>query len=594
MGLTDALLTAQAAGFPGEQADFPLLSVLTLLPAVGAVVLALTVESDDDRRSRRVSLGIMALTALPALFVLMQVLANPVADATGAGVVSAENRRWFDATGLQPGLSEKRAWLGGLLGSSWHLGVDGTNLWMVMLAVLMGPVAVVASWRVEKCRDYHVMMLLLQTSMIGALLAQDLLLFYAFFEFTLVPGWLLIGRWGGAERRTAARRFFLYTITGSVLTLAGLLWLAHFHHRLTGRPPTFDMQELYVTLPLYLESAPVELREHWANAQVWLFLALFAAFAVKIPLFPLHGWLPVTYAEAPAAVTVVFAAVLGKLGAYGMLKVAVPLAPHGAAVMMPWVVGLACAGVVYGALAALGSRDIKRILAYSSLSHVSWLVVGIFAFNVEGMGGAVIQMVNHGIATGGLFLVAGFLYERWPVKESDAFGGLWGRMPAMAFFLVLFTLSSVGLPGLNGFVGEILILAGMYGTETIRDAAAPGGVIAVPGALFAVVTGTGVILGAWYMLSLVKRLLTGAEKLPLGRTADDFGTREYVALSPLAILVVVIGVAPRFFLRPVEVSVKGLVAVISDQKVRNLRPVVEPHKPGPSAVPPKPAVAAGR
>ena len=458
----------------------------------------------------------------------------------------------------------------------FSLALDGLSLWLFVLTALLAVVAVLVGW--ESIRDqtslYYRLLLILETGMLGVFVARDILLFYLFFEFTLVPLFFVIGIWGSDQRRYAAIKFFLFTLTGSVLTLLGLLaiviWDAYGPNASVAGGMTFSIPEL--TRRLTEHPMPPGL-------QLWIFLALFAGFAIKVPLVPLHTWLPLAHVEAPAAGSVLLAGVLLKIGTYGFVRFNLPLLPDATALCMPWLLGLSVAGILYGALAALAQSDLKRLIAYSSVSHMGFCMLGVFALNRLSVQGGVLQMVNHGLSTGGLFAVVGMLYERYHTRQIADLGGIAQETPRLAFFMVFLTFSSIGLPGLNGFVGELLVLLGMFQ----RGWTGPSTPWTPEYRVISVLATSGVVLGAWYMLSLVRRVFFG----PLGPREHaapirDLGFREIAALVPLLAAIVWIGVQPCFFLdrmaptldqltrpamRAAELKVAGTLRVPSAQKV---------------------------
>jgi NADH-quinone oxidoreductase subunit M len=401
--------------------------------------------------------------------------------------------------------------------------------------------AVLVSWQAieHQVSLFFGMLLLLECGCLGVFAAGDLLLFYVFFEFTLIPLFFLIGIWGSEERRYAANKFFLYTLAGSLLTFLGLLTLVLWHYSESGTGRVlFSIADLL----RFHQSQPMP-----AGLQWWVFLALFAGFAIKVPLFPLHTWLPLAHVQAPTAGSVILAGVLLKIGTYGFIRFNVPFLPTATAMLMPWLLVLSVAGIIYGALVALAQSDIKRLIAYSSVSHMGFCMLGLFALNVAATQGAVLQMVNHGISTGALFALVGMLYERYHTREIGGMGGLSRRLPILAFFMLLFTLSSIGLPGLNGFAGEILILLGAFQRAWAEGPA----VMAVCLRTVSVLAVFGVVLGAWYMLWLVQRVFFGPLREPASEHAvQDLSWREIGALSPLAVLVFWIGLCPNYFLQP--------------------------------------------
>ena len=436
----------------------------------------------------------------------------------------------------------------------FSIALDGLGLWLFALTALLMVVAVLVGWDAirEQQSLYYRLLLVLETGMLGVFVARDIILFYLFFEFTLVPLFFLIGIWGSDQRRHAAIKFFLFTLSGSVLTLLGLLtvvlWDAYGPHALPGQIMTFSIPEL--TRRLAEHPMPVGL-------QFWIFLALFAGFAIKVPLVPLHTWLPLAHVEAPAAGSVLLAGVLLKIGAYGFVRFNLPMLPDATALCMPWLLGISVAGILYGALVALAQSDLKRLIAYSSVSHLGFCMLGVFAVNRLAIEGGVLQMVNHGLSTGGLFALVGMLYERYHTRRIADLGGIAREVPVLAFFMVFMTLSSIGLPGLNGFVGEFLILLGMFQ----RGWAGPVTAWTPEYRLIAVLATSGVVLGAWYMLSLVRQVFFGPPREsghagPVG----DLQFREVAALVPLALVIVWIGVQPCFFLDRMAPTLDALIA----------------------------------
>ena len=435
---------------------------------------------------------------------------------------------------------------------SYHVGLDAISGPLVALTGLLVPLAVWCSFASIKhrVREYYAWMLALTAGMFGVFVARDVLLFYIFFEFTLVPLYFLIGIWGGPQRRYAANKFFIYTFVGSVITFAGIMYLALRAAALSGTGMiTFDLAMLS------------SLDGLTAGEQSLLFVAFFCGFAIKVPFFPLHTWLPLAHTEAPTAGSVLLAGVLLKLGTYGFLRFSLPMVPEGAlawATAMGW---LALAGIVYGALCCWVQTDVKKLVAYSSVSHLGFCMLGMFSMLPIGLSGSVLYMINHGISTGALFLVVGMIYERYHTRDMNQLGGLARQMPIMTFFLMIFVLSSVGLPGLNGFVSEFTVLFAAYNS-------------AVLGPLFGVIGATGILLGAIYMLYMAGCVLFGPLKEPAG-TPDlsaglkkDLTPREITILTPLAILVVVLGVYPRLItdtLDPaLDTQVMQRIAAVSD------------------------------
>jgi NADH-quinone oxidoreductase subunit M len=472
-----------------------LLTLLVALPLIGAIALAL-LDADRDEQARQIAIGASTLTFVVSLIVLQRFVTG---DPNFQMVETAE---WIPA-----------------IGASWKLGIDGISLVLVLLTTLLTPLVLVSSNKVtDQVKGYLASFLVLEAAVIGVFLAMDLLLFYVFFEFTLIPMYLIIGIWGGANRRYAAIKFFLYTLFGGLLMLVAILWLQ-------GQAGSFD----YDTINGLVISP---------TAQRWLFGAFFVAFAVKIPLFPVHTWLPDAHTEAPTGGSVFLAGVLLKMGGYGLLRFSLPLFPDATQELalgtgegffsVPWLLIVSVIGILYGALVALVQKDIKKLVAYSSVSHMGFVVLGIFALNVTAASAGVVQMVNHGLSTGALFLLIGFLYDRRHTRMISAFGGLAKQTPIFAGIFLVVAMSSIALPGLNGFVGEFPILLGSYQT-------APwAGTLAAFGA----------VLAALYLLWAYQRMfhgpLTGADN----QNTTDLNRREIGVLAPLVILIVVIGLFP--------------------------------------------------
>ncbi len=491
--------------------------ILIFLPIVAAAAVWMLPQDRDDL-IRRLSLACGIVVAVVSLLLYGQV--------GGAGLVGETNAGWVIAGGGPFGL--------GTLQIRYHVGIDAISGPLVALTGVLVPLSIACGFTAirRRQREYYFWMLLLTSAMFGVFVARDVLLFYIFFEFTLIPLYFLIGIWGGTERRYAANKFFLYTFAGSVLTFAGLLYLAVRAAQITGSPDVdFDLLKLS-SIALSHEGGLSSFE------QSLLFAALFAGFAIKVPFFPFHTWLPLAHTEAPTAGSVLLAGVLLKLGTYGFLRLAVPIVPEGALAWAHVMGVLAIAGIIYGALCCWVQRDVKKLVAYSSVSHLGFCMLGMFSFFPAGLSGSVLYMVNHGISTGALFLVVGMIYERYHTRDMHAIGGLARRMPVLAFFLVLFALSSIGLPGLNGFISEFTTLFGAYNSSVL------GPWYGAAGAL-------GILLGAIYMLYMVGRVLFGPLTEPPNTPdtsqglTEDLTPREIATLVPLAILVVALGVAPR-------------------------------------------------
>jgi NADH-quinone oxidoreductase subunit M len=494
----------------------PWLTVVVFLPAAGAVVILLVgllagrsrdPFRQDRRRPQDVAARWVALMVTLAAFGVSVAMLGAF-DGSRAGFQLVERAEWVGPLNLQ-----------------YVLGVDGISVWLVLLTTFLMPVAVLASWRIERSVPYFMAaFLLLETAMLGAFLALDLLLFFVFFEGLLFPMYLIIGMWGYERRVYAAVKFFLYTMAGSALLLVAILFL-YFRSGAVLGEPTFELGPL-TQLELPLTTAR------------WLFVAFFVAFAVKVPLFPLHTWLPDAHTEAPTAGSVILAGVLLKIGAYGLIRFNLALFPEASDFFRGLVFVLAVIGIVYGAVVALIQRDLKRLVAYSSVSHLGFVVLGIFAGTLQGMSGGVIQMVNHGLSTGALFLLVGMLYDRLHTRDLGQMGGLASRVPVLSGFFLVVALSSLALPGLNGFVGEFLVLLGTFA-------------VSKP---FAVAAATGIVLSAIYLLWAYQRAMHG-EPLP-GHHAEvrDVTPLEYAILVPVVALIVAIGVYPKPFLDRIEPS----------------------------------------
>ncbi len=431
------------------------------------------------------------------------------------------------------------------LGVDYSMGIDGISLFLILLTTLLSPLAILASWSIrERVKEYFIFMLLLETGMIGVFASLDLFLFYVFWEVMLIPMYFLIGVWGGERRIYAAMKFVLYTMVGSVLMLVAILALYFLHGDATN---TFTFS--YPQIQMALAGGRFVLER---STEFWLFLAFFLAFAIKVPLFPFHTWLPDAHVEAPTAGSVLLAGVLLKMGTYGLVRFSLPLFPVISHLFAPLISLLAIVGIIYGALVAMVQPDMKKLVAYSSVSHLGFIVLGIFSFTTQGMEGAIYQMLNHGISTGALFLIVGIIYDRRHTRLIDQFGGLAHRMPVYAAFFMIVTLSSIGLPGLNGFVGEFLILLGTFGINRAR----------------AVLAATGVILSAVYMLWMYQRVIWGEITIDQNKSLADIGGRERVMLIPLLILMVWMGMYSNHFLRPMDASVTKLMNRVQNVQVQ--------------------------
>jgi len=442
----------------------------------------------------------------------------------------------FDPSNAAFQLVEKRAWLPSV-GISYDLGVDGISLVLVLLTALLQPLVFISSWRSihDRIKGYVVSMLLLETGILGAFLATDLFLFYVFWELMLVPMYFIIGVWGGERRIYAAVKFVLFTLAGSLLMLVGIIYLSFVYHTQAGAWSFAYEDMLKLSIPMG--------HGFWHSPQMLLFAAFALAFAIKVPIFPLHTWLPDAHTEAPTGGSIILAGVLLKLGTYGLLRFNRPLFPQAWKAATPLFLTLAVIGIIYGALVAWAQRDMKKLVAYSSVTHMGFIVLGLFAGTVASTQGALIQMINHGLSTGALFLLVGVVYDRRHTRLIEDFGGLAAVMPLYTGAFLLATLASIGLPGLNGFVGEFLILTGSFARH--------------PAAV--VLAATGIVLGAVYMLSLVQRVFWNALANPENRNLTDLTWQEALAFGPLAVLMVWIGVHPGTFLSLSEAAVRRVI-----------------------------------
>ncbi|MGD2252252.1 MAG: NADH-quinone oxidoreductase subunit M [Anaerolineales bacterium] len=488
-----------------------ILTLVTFFPILGVLVILL-LNRDRHNAIRWTALIASTLTFIISLVMLSQYeVGNPE-------IQMEVQLPWFRLAGWTV---------------EYHLGVDGLSVLLVLLTTLLTPISILSTWSAvkERVKEFMIFFLLLEIGMVGVFLALDLFLFYIFWEFTLVPMYFLIGIWGGPRRMYAAIKFFLYTMAGSILMLLAILWLGL-------RGDTFSVPELIAKHGL------------WADVQVWLFVAFAAAFAIKVPMWPLHSWLPDAHVEAPTAGSVILAGVLLKMGTYGFLRFNIPLFPEAAVKLAPWMALLAVIGILYGAAVSYSQRDVKKLVAYSSVSHLGFVILGLFALNAQGIQGGILQMVNHGLSTGALFIIVGMIYERRHTREMDAFGGLWKIMPVYGALTLIVTLSSMGLPGLNGFVGEFTILLGAFGSEAIGSK------------FYAGFAAAGVILAAIYMLYMFQKLFLGPLNEEENRGVKDINWREIATLVPLVILIIWIGLYPKPFFSLIGPSVDKVVAML--------------------------------
>ncbi len=442
----------------------------------------------------------------------------------------------YDASGAEFQFLEQAPWIPGF-GVTYFLGIDGISLWLMLLTTFLTPIVVLGSFSaVEKReREYYFLLLALETGMLGAFATLDAFLFYVFWEAMLIPMYFLVGIWGGKDRIYAAMKFFLYTVVGSLLMLVAIFYLVYQHNVQLGS---------YSTSILDLYRVQIAGGEGFWTAQNLLFLAFALAFAIKVPLFPLHTWLPDAHVQAPTAGSVILAGVLLKMGGYGFVRLALPLFPQAVAYFQTTFLVLGTIAIVYGAWVAMVQPDIKKLVAYSSVSHMGYVILGLFSLNSIGATGAIYQMLNHGISTGGLFLLVGMIYERRHTREIAEFGGITKVMPWFAILLMIMTLSSVALPGTNGFVGEFLILLGTWQADRV----------------LAVFAGTGVIFGAVYMLWMFQRVMFGPLKNPENQKLKDLNLREMLVMAPLVFAVFAMGIFPNFFFEKMEPSINRFLA----------------------------------
>jgi len=486
-------------------ATWPLLSLVTFLPLVGVAFILLTRGEPRQvaRNARSMALWTSLITFGLSLFVWIYF------DPNDAGFQFVERVDWLPALGL-----------------SYYMGVDGISMFFVLLSTLLTPICILASWKAveNRVREYMIMFLVLETMMVGMFCALDLILFYFFFEGVLIPMFIIIGVWGGQRRVYAAFKFFLYTLAGSVLMLIAMLAI----YIETG---TTDIPTLLRAVAL-----PVSM-------QMWLWLAFFASFAVKVPMWPVHTWLPDAHVEAPTAGSVILAGVLLKMGAYGFLRFSVPMLPEATAYFAPLIYALSVIAIIYTSLVALAQEDMKKLIAYSSVAHMGYVTLGIFTLTPQGIEGALFQMLSHGVVSAALFLCVGVIYDRMHTREIARYGGLVHRMPAYAAVFMIFMLASVGLPGTSGFIGEFLTLVGAFQVNT----------------WVAVLATLGIILGAAYMLWLYRRVIFGKLEKEDLKSILDLNPREIAVFAPLVVIVLWMGIYPTSFLGPMHASVEGLI-----------------------------------
>ena len=493
------------------------LTILTFFPLLGILVI-LFMNSEMKNAIRWVAL----VTSLITFGISIWVLTMFTASNPDLQLVAKYN--WITVAGWN---------------IQYHMGVDGLSILLVLLTAFLTPISILSTWTAveERVKDFMVFFLLLEVGMTGVFLAQDLFLFYIFWEFTLVPMYFLIGIWGGPRRIYAAIKFFLYTMAGSILMLLAILWLG-----IQGQ--TFSVPDLITKggIP--------------ADIQWWLFLAFTAAFAIKVPMWPLHSWLPDAHVEAPTAGSVILAGVLVKMGTYGFLRFNIPLFPEATVAAAPWIALFAAIGIIYGAAVSYAQADVKKLVAYSSVSHLGFVMLGMFALNAQGIAGGILQMVNHGLSTGALFLLVGMIYEQTHTREIKVYGGLWKVTPIFGSIMLIVALSSMGLPGLNGFVGEFTILLGAFGSKAIGNP------------WYAGISAAGVIMAAVYILYMFQKMFLGPqgeivdEVKKHGHSLRDLNWREIATIVPILIFIFWIGLYPAPFFNLMAPAVTKLVAAL--------------------------------
>ncbi len=504
-----------------------LLSLVIFFPILG-VILLMFVPNSSHGTIKLVSLLIAIATMLLSFLVWMQF------DVVASGMQLEVNLPWISNFGI-----------------NYHLGIDGISLLLIVLTTILTVLCIISSWRsvTHSVKGYFASMLLLTTGMIGTFCALDLFLFYVFWEVMLIPMYFIIGLWGGPRRVYAAIKFVLFTMFGSLLMLVAILYLYFSYHTFSGEY-SFDLLKI-MQMPLPY------------HPQLWLFGAFALAFAIKVPLFPFHTWLPDAHVQAPTAGSVILAGVLLKMGTYGFVRFCMPLFPQATVTYMPYICVLAVIAIIYGALVSMVQRDIKSLVAFSSVSHMGFVMLGLFAMNMQGMQGAVLQMINHGVSTGALFLLVGMIYDRRHTRMIEDFGGIAKPMPVYATFFMIVMLSSIGLPLTNGFVGEFLILLGTFAANH----------------WYATLAATGVILGACYMLWMYQRVIFGKLTNPENEKLTDITGREKLTLIPLVVLIFWIGVYPSPFLSRIEPAITDLLSRLSIAKPSVQLPIDRETKP---------------
>jgi NADH-quinone oxidoreductase subunit M len=513
--------------------QIPILSIVTYLPLVGALAIIFFMNKENGGAIRRFATWVAFLDLLISLPLWFE----------------------FDRAGELFQFRESASWIPSI-GARYEFGIDGIALLLVLLTTLLGVIAFLSSWSAikEREKEYYIFMLLLQTGMLGVFMAMDFFLFYVFWEVMLVPMYFLIGIWGGARKLYAAIKFFLYTLVGSVLMLLGILALYFYNSSGLlgvdglGNPRSFSITQFH---DIGAQIPP--------DLQWWIFLAFFVGFAIKVPMFPFHTWLPDAHVEAPTAGSVILAGVLLKMGTYGFVRFSLPILPDGTKALLPWMVALSLIGIIYGALVAMAQKDMKKLVAYSSVSHLGFCMLGVFALNTTGLNGGILQMINHGLSTGALFLLVGVIYERRHTRMIADYGGLSSQMPLYATVFLIITMSSIGLPTLNGFVGEFTILVGAFNRTW----------------WWALIGALGIVLGAAYMLWMFQRVFFGPLNNPENEGLADLNKRELLYLMPIVVLCFWIGLYPKPFFAVLEKPVDYIVRKVDADYAANVAALPE-------------------
>ncbi len=521
---------------------FPILTVLIFFPLVSIMLIAF-IGRENGRLIKSIGFGALLIEFIISIPLFLSF------NAGTADLQFVENLQWMPNLGI-----------------SYHLGIDGISLLLIMLTTFLGPIVSLSIWNAidKRVKEFVVSLLLLQTAMVGVFAAVNLFLFYIFWELTLIPMYLMIGIWGGPRRIYATVKFFIFTMFGSLLMLVAIFYIYQMGMSQFGHPD-LDIFRLYdLDIPL--------------NASRLLFLAFALAFAIKVPMFPFHTWLPDAHVEAPTAGSVILAAILLKMGTYGFIRLAMPIFPDAALYFTPLIVILSVIGIVYGALVSMVQPDIKKLVAYSSVSHLGFVMLGMAAYNSLGVSGSILQMINHGLSTGALFLIVGFIYERRHTRMISDFGGIAGVMPVFTVMFMIVTLSSIGLPGTNGFIGELLILIGAYSSVFSNPIMIWDGGLKILGIILVIAATSGLIFGAVYMLWMFQRVMFGKVTKEENRGLKDLSLREIVVLLPIIILIFVIGFYPAPFLTKMEQSVNLFNARMAGHRSEVVQ-MKTPHEP---------------